>query len=69
MVNLYFCYDDKVGVKRSWAVVPRVGDSIALVELAGNLGPLVVSDVVWEGDGVPVATVFVKKRSRSTTAL
>jgi hypothetical protein len=63
MVNLYFCYDDKVGVMRSWTVVPRVGDSIAVEELSGKLGPLVVSDVVWEGDGQPVATVFVKKRS------
>jgi hypothetical protein len=62
MVNLYSCYDDKVGVMRSWTVVPRVGDSIAVAELSGKLGPLVVSDVVWEGDGQPVATVFVSKR-------
>jgi hypothetical protein len=62
MVNLYFCYDDKVGVMRSWTVVPRVGDSIAVAELSGKLGPLVVSDVVWEGNGQPVATVFVSKR-------
>ena len=62
MVNLYFCYDDKVGLMRLWTVVPRVGDSIALAELCGTLGPLVVSDVVWEGDGQLVATVFVNKR-------
>jgi hypothetical protein len=63
MVNVYFCYDDKVGVKRSWTVVPRIGDSVAIAELSGKLGPLVVSDVVWEGERRPVATVFVNKRS------
>ena len=69
MVNVYFCYDDKVGIMRSWSVVPRVGDSIAVEELSGKLGPLVVSDVVWEGNGHPVATVFVKKRSGKNGAL
>jgi hypothetical protein len=62
MVNVYFCYDDKVGILRSWSVVPRVGDTIAIAELSAKVGPLVVSDVVWEGDGQPVATVFVSKR-------
>jgi hypothetical protein len=61
MVNVYFCYDDKVGIMRSWSVVPRVGDTIAVAELSAKVGPLVVSDVVWEGDGQPVATVFCKK--------
>ena len=69
MVNLYFCYDDKVGVMRSWTVIPRVGDSIAVAELCGKLGPLVVSDVVWEGNGQPVATVFVGKRGAKAGAL
>jgi len=68
MVNLYFCFDDKVGVMRSWTVVPRVGDSIAIAELSAKLGPLVVTDVVWEGDGQPVATVFVNKRLAKTGA-
>ena len=68
MVNVYFSYDDKVGVMRSWTVVPRVGDSIAIAELSGRLGPLVVSDVVWEGDGQPVATVFVTKRAGKVTS-
>ena len=63
MVNVYFCYDDKVGIMRSWSVVPRVGDTIAIAELTAKAGPLVVSEVVWEGDGQPVATVFVSKRS------
>jgi hypothetical protein len=63
MVNVYFCYDDKVGILRSWPVVPRVGDTIAIAELSAKVGPLVVSDVVWEGDGQPVATVFVSKRT------
>ena len=66
MVNVYFSFDDKVGVMRSWSVVPRVGDSIAIAELSAKLGPLVVTDVVWEGDGQPVATVFVSKRSGRT---
>ena len=69
MVNLYFCYDDQVGVMRSWTVVPRVGDSIAIAELSGKVGPLVVSDVIWEGDGQPVATVFVSKRLAKAGAL
>ena len=63
MVNLYFCYDDKVGEMRSWTVVPRIGETVALAELAGKLGPLIVSDVVWEGDGQPVATVYVSRRN------
>ena len=62
MVNIYFCFDDKIGELRSWPVVPRVGDNIAISELIGPLGPLVVSEVVWEGDGHPVATVFLSKR-------
>ena len=68
MVNVYFSFDDTIGVLRSWTVVPRVGDSIAIAELSGKLGPLVVTDVVWEGDGQPVATVFVSKRSGKTGA-
>ena len=62
MVSVYFSFDDLVGVMRSWTVVPRVGDSIAIAELSAKVGPLVVTDVVWEGDGQPVATVFVGKR-------
>jgi hypothetical protein len=68
MVNIYFSFDDKVGVMRSWTAVPRVGDSIAIAELSANQGPLVVTDVVWEGDGQPVATVFVSKRLTKTGA-
>lgn len=69
MVNLYFCYDDMIGIKRAWSVVPRIGDTVAIEELTGQLGPLVVSDVVWEGDGQPVATVFVKRLQVKTRAL
>ena len=68
MVNVYFSFDDSIGVMRSWTVVPRVGDSIAIADLSAKLGPLVVTDVVWEGDGQPVATVFVSKRSGKTLA-
>jgi len=68
MVTVYFSFDDKVGIMRSWSVVPRVGDTIAIAELSEKLGPLVVSDVVWEGDGQPVATVFVNKRGARTVA-
>ena len=68
MVNVYFCYNDKVGVMRSWSAVPRIGESVAVAELAGKVGPLIVSDVVWEGDGQPVATVFVSKRPGSNGA-
>ena len=67
MVSVYFSFDDRVGVMRSWTVVPRVGDSIAIAELSSKLGPLVVTDVIWEGDGQPVATVFVGKRARTAT--
>ena len=68
MVKVFFSFNDKIGIMRSWTVVPRVGDSIAIAELSGKLGPLVVTDVVWEGDGDPVATVFVSKRSGKTAA-
>ena len=66
MVHIYFSFDDMTGVMRSWTAVPRVGDSVAVAELSAKHGPLVVTDVVWEGDGQPVATVFVSKRTSTT---
>jgi hypothetical protein len=40
-------------------VVPRIGETIALPELGGNLNPLRVFDVIWEGTIDPMVSVYV----------
>jgi hypothetical protein len=44
---------------RYWGVPPRVGDTMALPEFGGNLNPLKVYDVVWEGSDDPSISVYL----------
>ena len=59
MTTLYFCLDGAKPVLRNWAVVPRIGETVALPELGGNLNPLRVFDVIWEGTIEPIVSVYV----------
>jgi hypothetical protein len=59
MVTLYFCLDGAKPVLRNWPSVPRIGETIALPELGGNLNPLRVFDVIWEGIIEPTVSVYV----------
>ena len=64
MIVIYFCLDEAAPVMRLWPSAPRVGDTISLPELGGNLDPLKVYSVIWEGYDEPSVTVFLH-RSRA----
>lgn len=59
LLTLYFCLDGSPAVVRYWAAAPRIGETIALPELGGNLNPLRVYDVIWEGTIDPSVSVYV----------
>jgi hypothetical protein len=59
MLTLYFCLEDNAPVLRYWPNAPRVGETISLPEFGGNLNPLKVYDVVWEGFDDPSISVWV----------
>jgi hypothetical protein len=59
MPTLYFCLQGAEAVIRHWNAIPRIGDTVALPELGGNLNPLRVFDVVWDGTIDPTVTVYV----------
>jgi hypothetical protein len=59
MLTLYFCLDGAASVLRYWPSAPRIGETIALPELGGNLNPLRVYDVIWEGTVEPIVSVYV----------
>jgi hypothetical protein len=59
MLTLYFCLDGSASVMRYWPSVPRIGETIALPELGGNLNMLRVYDVIWEGTIEPTVSVYV----------
>jgi hypothetical protein len=59
MMTLYFCLDGAASVQRNWPFVPRIGEAIALPELGGNLNPLRVYDVIWEGTIEPIVSIYV----------
>ena len=59
MLTLFFCLDGTKSVMRFWPAVPRIGETIALPELGGNLNPLRVFDVIWEGTIEPTVSVYV----------
>ena len=61
MLTLYFCLQGAEAVVRRWSSVPRIGETIALPELGGNLNPLRVYDVVWDGTVDPIVTVYVSQ--------
>jgi hypothetical protein len=59
MLTLYFCLSDSAAVVRYWASAPRIGETVALPELGGNLKPLRVYDVIWEGGEEPAVYIYV----------
>ena len=59
MLTLYFCLNGSAAVVRNWPSAPRIGDTIALPELGGNLNTLRVFDVIWEGTSEPTVSVYV----------
>ena len=59
MATLYFCYGEDTPVLRYWSTIPRIGETIALPELGGNLNPLKVFDVVWEGFDEPSISIYL----------
>jgi hypothetical protein len=59
MLTLHFCLDGSPAVVRHWSSVPRIGDTISLLELGGNLNLLRVYDVIWEGAMEPTVCVYV----------
>ena len=61
MLTLYFCLQGAEAVVRRWSSAPRIGETVALPELGGNLNPLRVYDVVWDGTVDPIVTVYVKQ--------
>ena len=61
MVTLYFCLDGAQSIVRYWSSIPRIGDTVALPELGGNLNPLRVYDVIWEGTIEPSVSIYVHR--------
>jgi hypothetical protein len=59
MLTLYFCLDGAKPIARLWSAVPRIGETVALPELGGNINPLRVFDVIWEGTIEPIVSVYV----------
>ena len=59
MLTIYICLDGSTPVVRRWCSVPRIGEVISLPELGGNLDPLRVFDVIWEGFDEPSVSVYV----------
>ncbi len=64
LVTLYFCLDDFAPVMRSWSYVPRIGDTIALPELGGNLQRLKVYEVVCDGCDEPIISIYLHRVRR-----
>jgi hypothetical protein len=61
MLTLHFCLDGSPSTVRYWDSVPRIGDTISLPELGGNLNLLRVYDVIWEGAMEPTVSVYVHR--------
>ena len=59
MLTLYFCLDGSPSVIRYWTSVPRIGDTVSLPEIGGNLNLLKVYDVIWEGTMEASVSVYV----------
>ena len=59
MQSLYFYLAHEPPVLRFSSSVPRIGDTISLPELGGNLTTLNVFDIVWEFGDNPHVNVLV----------
>jgi hypothetical protein len=60
MQSLYFCLDHATPVLRYSSSIPRIGDTISLPELGGNLATLKVFDVIWEFGDNPRVNVLIR---------
>ena len=59
MQSLVFYLKDEAPVLRYSLSTPRIGDTITLPELGGNLASLKVFDVIWEFGDNPHVNVLV----------
>ena len=59
MRSLYFYLAHEAPVLRYSSSIPRIGDTVSLPELGGNLATLKVFDVVWEFGDDPHVNVLV----------
>ena len=59
MQSLYFYLAHEAPVLRYSSSIPRIGDTVSLPELGGNLATLKVFDVVWEFGDDPHVNVLV----------
>jgi hypothetical protein len=60
LFTIYFYCEDNAPVVRTWAFPPRVGDRVGLPEF-GDLNPMTVRDVLWEGYEDPTITVHLQE--------
>jgi hypothetical protein len=63
MQSLYFYLAHEAPVLRYSSSIPRIGDTILLPELGGDLASLKVFDVVWEFGDKPHVNVLVHHSS------
>ena len=61
MRSLYFYLAHEAPVLRYSSSIPRIGDTVSLPELGGNLATLKVFDVVWEFGDDPHVNVLVHR--------
>ena len=61
MQSLFFYLESEAPVPRYSSSIPRIGDTILLPELGGNLTTLKVFDVVWEFGDNPHVNVLVQQ--------
>ena len=59
MRSLHFYLAHEAPVLRYSSSIPRIGDTVSLPELGGNLATLKVFDVVWEFGDDPHVNVLV----------
>jgi hypothetical protein len=59
MQSLFFYLKNEAPVPRYSSSIPRIGDTVLLPELGGNLTTLKVFDVVWEFGDDPHVNVLV----------
>jgi len=59
MQSLFFYLAHEAPVMRYSSSIPRIGDTVSLPELGGNLATLKVFDVVWDFGDDPHVNVLV----------
>ena len=61
MQSLFFYLESEAPVPRYSSSIPRIGDTVSLPELGGDLATLKVFDVVWEFGDDPHVNVLVHR--------